>query len=48
MYLDERIVQGQCSKEKMEDEEEKKEGKEYIGIPKENVRWIGMEVGQNS
>jgi len=26
----------------------KKEGKEHIGIPKENVRWIGMEEGQNS
>lgn len=48
MYLDERSVQGQRGKEKMEDEEKKKEGKEHIGIPKENVRWIGMEEGQNS
>lgn len=27
MYLDERIVQGQCSKEKMEDEEKKRKAK---------------------
>jgi len=48
MYLDERIVQGQRSKEKNGRWREKKEGKERIGIPKENVRWIGMEEGQNS
>jgi hypothetical protein len=26
----------------------KKEGKEHIGIPNENVRWIGMVEGQYS
>jgi hypothetical protein len=46
--LDEKSVQGLGGKEKNGRWIEKKQDKEHIGTPKENIRWIGTKEGLDS